>query len=31
MYELDDIKTGEYLKKLVDEKGYETTADFCRD
>ena len=31
MFELDDIKTGEYLKKLVDEKGYETTADFCRD
>lgn len=30
MYELDDKKTGIYLKKLVDENGYETTADFCR-
>ena len=30
MFELDDKKTGEYLKRLVDEKGYETTADFCR-
>ena len=31
MYELNDKKIGEYLKALIDERGYKTTADFCRD
>lgn len=31
MYELNDKKIGEHLKALIDERGYKTTADFCRD
>lgn len=31
MYELNDKKIGEHLKALIDESGYKTTADFCRD
>ena len=31
MYELNDKKIGEHLKELIDERGYKTTADFCRD
>lgn len=31
MYELNDKKIGAHLKELIDEKGYKTTADFCRD
>jgi len=30
MYELNDKKIGEHLKKLIDERGYKSTADFCR-
>ena len=30
MYELNDKKIGEHLKALIDERGYKTTADFCR-
>ena len=31
MYELNDKKIGAHLKELIDERGYKTTADFCRD
>lgn len=31
MYELNVKKIGEHLKALIDERGYKTTADFCRD
>ena len=30
MYELNDKKIGEHLKELIDERGYKTIADFCR-
>jgi len=30
MYELNDKKIGAHLKELIDERGYKTTADFCR-
>ena len=30
MYELNDKKIGEHLKELIDERGYKSTADFCR-
>ena len=30
MYELNDKKIGAHLKELIDERGYKSTADFCR-
>lgn len=30
MYELNDKKIGTHLKELIDERGYKSTADFCR-